>query len=243
MSQTSVALSDGHRRAPSPEYWLSRTPFPIHPVPGLITCTGVPHLLLYLSSLHTHTHCKVLFCPGWHSEHYSCILWSPRVWLWTVYFCWFSAACPCDIAPWNSDCVAACPDSCPVLFTSLPCLWYSWHCCLITACLTLSKFIKLRLQMDTRLRPFFTEDLANGGSSSRLPTHFRSFRSSCHVNVTPTAASTTHVCYRGVGEDAASTSTDCSISGNTSTRATGHQLEYKPPTILSWEIRRITWQM
>ncbi len=58
--------------------------FPIHPVPGLITCTGVPHLLLYLSSLHTHTHCEVLFCPGWHSERYSCILWSSRVWPWTV---------------------------------------------------------------------------------------------------------------------------------------------------------------
>ncbi len=120
----------------------------IHPVPGLITSTGVPHLLLYLSSLHTHTHCEVLFCPGWHSEHSSCILWSSCVWLWTVYFCWFSAACPCDIAPGNSDWVAACPDPCPVLFTSLPCLWHSWHCCLITACLTLSKFIKLRLQMD-----------------------------------------------------------------------------------------------
>ncbi len=64
MSQTSVDLSDGHRRAPSPEYWLSRTPFNMHPVPGLITCIGVPHLLLYLSSLHTHTHCKILFCPG-----------------------------------------------------------------------------------------------------------------------------------------------------------------------------------
>ncbi len=27
----------------------------LHPVPGLITCTGVPHSLPYLSSLHTHT--------------------------------------------------------------------------------------------------------------------------------------------------------------------------------------------
>ncbi len=44
----------------------------LHPVPGLITCTGVPHSLPYLNSLHTHTHCEVLFCPGWHSEHYSC---------------------------------------------------------------------------------------------------------------------------------------------------------------------------
>ncbi len=44
----------------------------LHPIPGLITCTDVPHSLPYLSSLHTHTHCEVLFCPGWHSEHYSC---------------------------------------------------------------------------------------------------------------------------------------------------------------------------
>ncbi len=64
MNQTSVALSDGHRRAPSPEYWHSRTTFPMHPVQRLITCTGVPHSLLYWSSLHTH--CEVLFCPGWH---------------------------------------------------------------------------------------------------------------------------------------------------------------------------------
>ncbi len=42
------------------------------PVPGPITCTGVPHSLPYLSSLHTYTHGEVLFCPGWHSEHYSC---------------------------------------------------------------------------------------------------------------------------------------------------------------------------
>ncbi len=75
-------------------------------------------------------------------------LWPSRVWPWTVYPCWFSAACPCDIAPWSSDCVAACTDSCPVLFTSLPCLWDFWHWWLITACLTLSKFIKARLQMD-----------------------------------------------------------------------------------------------
>ncbi len=48
-----------------------------------------------------------------------------------------------DYSPaWNTDCVAACPDPCPVLFTSLPCLWYSWHCCLITACLTLPSSLK-----------------------------------------------------------------------------------------------------
>ncbi len=56
MNQTSVALSDGHRRAPSPEYWLSWTPFPITPrtwTNHLHRCSPLSPLLKQLSFTHS----------------------------------------------------------------------------------------------------------------------------------------------------------------------------------------------
>ncbi len=70
MNQTSVALSDGHRRAPSPEYWHSRTTFPMHSLRSLV----LPRLT-FLSGF-------PVFCD------------LPCVWPWTADYCCFSAACP-----------------------------------------------------------------------------------------------------------------------------------------------------
>ncbi len=36
------------------------------------TCTSFTHS--HISSTHTLTHCEVLFCSGWHSERFPCIL-------------------------------------------------------------------------------------------------------------------------------------------------------------------------
>ncbi len=36
------------------------------------TCTSFTHS--HKSSTQTLTHCEVLFCPGWHSEHFPCFL-------------------------------------------------------------------------------------------------------------------------------------------------------------------------
>ncbi len=101
-----------------------------------------PHLQL----IHTHTFKQhsymhspqsLVLAPADISERYpSCCLLSlcPTLELWT---------CACD------------PDFCLVLFTSLPCLWYSCFCPLTFACLILS--IKHLIALgSTRLWPVIT---------------------------------------------------------------------------------------
>ncbi len=119
-----------------------------HPVLRLITCTGVYHLLLYLSSIFTHTLCEVLFLPRLTFLSVSPVfLWSFCVWPWIVW----RLLILCRLPLWSCFlelCFAACPDSCPVLFLSLFCLWYTCRCHFTIACLTLIKIIKEYLQMD-----------------------------------------------------------------------------------------------
>ncbi len=73
------------------------------------TCTSFTHS--HISSTHTLTHCEVLFCPGWHSERFPCILFP-----WTAYTtlticCLPSWPClPCDIL---SVCRLPRPVHCP----------------------------------------------------------------------------------------------------------------------------------
>ncbi len=113
-----------------------------------LTLIVSPHLHL----IHTHTYKQhtsmqtlrsLVLAPADISERYSsCYLLSlcltpdcPTLELWT---------CACD------------PDFCLVLFTSLPCLWYSCLCPLTFACLILS--IKyLTAHGSTRLWPVITE--------------------------------------------------------------------------------------
>ncbi len=120
----------------------------------------LPHLHLIHTHLHTHLsstlpckHCEVLFLPRltFLSVIYPAICYlcltpdCPTLELWT---------CACD------------PDFCLVLFTSLPCLWYSCFCPLTFACLILS--IKhLTAHGSTCLWSVITEDFAKDESSSK----------------------------------------------------------------------------
>ncbi len=114
------------------------------PIPGLITCTGVPHSLPYLSSLHTH--CEDLFCPGWHSEHYSCFcdlpVYDPGLFTPLILCClplWY-----CSLKSWLCCCL---PWLLPgiVYVSALPLIFLTL---MIDHCLFDPKFIKARLQMD-----------------------------------------------------------------------------------------------
>ncbi len=80
----------------------------------------------------------------------------PCVWPWTADYCWFSAACP---------------DSCLVSFMSLLCLWYSCRCCFTSACLTLIKIIKVKLQMD----PHISEPSLQSQSLCLMSSRFQRF--------------------------------------------------------------------
>ncbi len=106
-----------------------------------------PHLHLihtHTSKQHTsmHSTAKSCSCPGWHSERYpSCCL---------VSLC-LTPDC-LTLEPWTCD-----PDPCLVLFTSLPCLWYSCFCPLTIACLILPLSNKyLTAHGSTRLWPVIT---------------------------------------------------------------------------------------
>ncbi len=71
----SVVPPDRHQKSPSPEYWLlSLNSISHHPVPGLWLL--VHPMLIY----GTHTHRKVLYCPGWH--FWACSSFS----VWSLYF-------------------------------------------------------------------------------------------------------------------------------------------------------------
>ncbi len=117
------------------------------------TCTHSPHS--HKSSTQTLTPVRSLVFPWLHfwafsySSCYLCV--SPpdclTLDLWT---------CACD------------PDFCLVLFTSLPCLWYSCFLPADLACLILP--IKYAASGSTRLWPFLTEDFATSdpAASSRL---------------------------------------------------------------------------
>ncbi len=120
-----------------------------------------PHLHL----IHTHTYKQhtsmqtlrsLVLAPADISERYSsCYLLSlcltpdcPTLELWT---------CACD------------PDFCLVLFTSLPCLWYSCFCPLTFACLILPLSNKyLTANGSTRLWPVIKEDFTKDESSSKV---------------------------------------------------------------------------
>ncbi len=123
-----------------------------------LTLIVSPHLhLIHTRTYKQHTSIQTLqslvLAPADISERYSaCYLLSlcltqdcPTLELWT---------CACD------------PNFCLVLFTSLPCLWYSCFCPLTFACLILS--IKhLTAHGSTRLWPVITEDFAKDESSSK----------------------------------------------------------------------------
>ncbi len=97
--------------------------------------TPAPHSLTHISSTLPYTRCEVLFCPGWHSECFPCILF-PCVYL----DCLYTLTVCC--LPFDSACLsisspsAACPDLCiaPVADSVLP----AWHLLLplTPACLT-----------------------------------------------------------------------------------------------------------
>ncbi len=110
-----------------------------------------PHLHLihtHTFKQHSHMHSprSLVLAPADISKRYSsCQLWSlcltpdcPTSELWT---------CACD------------PDFCLVLFTSLPCLWYSWFCLPTFACLILPLSNKpFTANGSTRLWPVITQD-------------------------------------------------------------------------------------
>ncbi len=108
------------------------------------TCTSFTHT--HLSSTLPCKHCKVLFCPGWHSERFPCILF-PCVYLDCLYT--LTVCClPFDPACLSiSSLSAACPDLCiaPVADSALP----TWHLLLplTLACLTLP-CCSLKLHLD-----------------------------------------------------------------------------------------------
>ncbi len=118
MNQTSVALSDVHRREPSPEYWLSWTPFPHTPRTWTNHLHRCPPLTAYLSSIHSHTHCEVLFCPGWQ--------------LWVLFL--YSVFCDCPVYdPGLFTSVDSLLPALVILFFGtpivlLPALTPAWYC-------------------------------------------------------------------------------------------------------------------
>ncbi len=104
---------------------------PHNPPLLLITCPGVAHHLAYLTSVLNHTHCEVLFLP-----RLTFLSVYPSFWL--LLLCLTPDCLTLEL--WTCACD---PDSCLVLFTSLPCLWYSCFCPLTIACLILPLSNKL----------------------------------------------------------------------------------------------------
>ncbi len=109
------------------------------------TCTSFTHP--HISSTLPYTRCEVLFCPGWHSERFPCILYLPGlpIRLWPFAACLLDPACLVI-----TSLSAACPDLCivPVADSALP----AWHLLLplTLACLTLPCCsIKLHLNLTT----------------------------------------------------------------------------------------------
>ncbi len=110
------------------------------------TCTSFTHP--HISSTLPYTRCEVLFCPGWHSERFPCILFP-----WTAYTtlticCLPSWPClPCDIL-----CVCRLPRP-----LHCPCCWFCLaFITLVTAfdhCLSDLLFSVLKLQLDLTSLP------------------------------------------------------------------------------------------
>ncbi len=116
------------------------------------TCTSFSHS--HKSSTQTLTQCEVLFSPGYILSVLLFILLS---------LCFTPDCLTLDL--WTCACD---PDFCLVLFTSLPCLWYSCFCLLTLPVW----FCPLNIAAigSTRLWPFLTEDFADLGSSSVIST-------------------------------------------------------------------------
>ncbi len=74
------------------------------------TCTSFTHP--HISSTLPYTRCKVLFCTGWHSESFPCILFP-----WTAYILWPFAACLLTLPAFRYPLCLPRPLHCP-------CCWF-----------------------------------------------------------------------------------------------------------------------
>ncbi len=108
------------------------------------TCTSFTHP--HISSTLPYTRCEVLFCPGWHSERFPCILFP-----WTAYSLWPFAACLLTLPAFRYPlCLLPAPTFALPLLLILPCLRDTCYC-LFLLCLSdlFLSVIKLLLDLTT----------------------------------------------------------------------------------------------